>query len=73
MVSPVKGKSTTDDAEFIYFPLLTVSEAAKYLGVGKRIVYHLIELDEIRAVKERRALLVEKKSLDAFREGGKLT
>ena len=59
--------------EFIYMPLMTVSQAAKYMGVGKRIVYQLIEFDEIRAVRERGAVLVEKKSLDDFRASGKLT
>jgi excisionase family DNA binding protein len=61
-----------DDA-FIHMPMLTVSQAAKYMGVGKRIIYQLIEFDEIRAVRERGALLVEQRSLDAFRESGKLT
>ena len=61
------------DDEFIYLPLMTVSQAAKYMGVGKKIIYQLIEFDEIRAVRERSAVLVEKKSLDEFRASGKLT
>lgn len=61
------------DDEFIYMPLMTVSQAAKYMGVGKKIIYQLIDFDEIRAVRARRALLVEKKSLDEFRASGKLT
>ncbi|MDA8137911.1 MAG: helix-turn-helix domain-containing protein [Desulfobacteraceae bacterium] len=56
-----------------YLPLLTVSEAAKHMGVGKKIIYQLIEFDEIRAVSQRGAILVEKKSLDEFRASGKLT
>jgi excisionase family DNA binding protein len=59
--------------EFICMPLMTVSQAAKYMGVGKKIIYQLIEFDEIRAVRERSAVLVEKKSLDEFRASGKLT
>ena len=59
--------------EFIYMPLMTVSEAAKYMGVGKKIIYQLIEFDEIRAVRDRGATMVEKRSLDAFRASGKLT
>ena len=62
-----------DNDEYIYMPMLTVSQAAKYMGVGKRIIYQLIEFDEIRAVRERGAVLVEQRSLDAFRESGKLT
>jgi excisionase family DNA binding protein len=61
------------DDEFIYMPLMTVSQAARYMGVGKKIIYQLIEFDEIRAVRERSAVLVEKKSLDEFRASGKLT
>jgi excisionase family DNA binding protein len=58
---------------FITMPLMTVSQAAKYMGVGKKIFYQLIEFDEIRAVRERSALLVEKRSLDEFRASVKLT
>jgi excisionase family DNA binding protein len=59
--------------EFIYMPLMTVSQAAKYMGVGKQIIYQLIEFDEIRAVRDHGATLIEKRSLDAFRASGKLT
>jgi excisionase family DNA binding protein len=61
-----------DTEEYIYFPVMTVSEAAKYLGVGKKMIYQLIEFDEIRAVRERGAVLVEKTSLDNFRKSGKM-
>ena len=61
------------DKAFIYMPLMTVSEAARYMGVGKKIIYQLIEFDEIRAVRDHGATLVEKRSLDAFRAAGKLT
>lgn len=53
--------------------MLTVSQAAKFLGVGKPIVYQLIDFNEIRAVRERGAILVEKESLETFRASGKLT
>jgi len=58
---------------YIHFPLLTVGEAAKYLGVGRKVVYRLIEFDQIRSVRENRAILIEKKSLDEFRRSGILT
>jgi excisionase family DNA binding protein len=58
---------------YIYPPLLTVSQAARAMGVGKRIIYQLIERDAIRAVRERGAVLVEQKSLEAFRRSGQLT
>ena len=54
-------------------PLLTVSEAARYLGVGRKVVYQLIEGGELKAVKLGRSVQVEKDSLDQFRASGKLT
>ena len=53
--------------------LLTVPEAAQYLGVGRKKVYELIEWGEIKAVKLGRSVQVERDSLDRFRESGKLT
>jgi excisionase family DNA binding protein len=61
----------TEQEEYIYFPVMTVSEAAKYLGVGKKMIYQLIEFNEIRAVREHGAVLVEKMSLENFRKSGK--
>jgi excisionase family DNA binding protein len=58
---------------FIYFPLMSISEAAKYLGVSRSTIYRLIELDEIRAAKQGKAIRVEKTSLDTFKESGRLT
>ena len=58
---------------YVTLPLLTVSETANYMGVGKQIVYQLIEFGEIRAVKNKGAVLIEKASVDAFRASGKLT
>ena len=59
--------------EYIYLPMLTVAEAAKFLGVGRKMVYQLIEFDQIRAVRENHAVLVEKKSLEEFRRNDTLT
>lgn len=56
---------------YIFVPLLSVGKAAKYLGIGRKMVYQLIELGEIRAVKVGRSVRIEKKSLDQFRTGGK--
>ena len=53
--------------------LLTVSEAAKYLGVGRTQIYRLIEWREIKAVKWGRSVQVQKDSLDRFRASGKLS
>ena len=53
--------------------LLTVPEAAKYLGVRRRKVYELIEWGELKAVKLGRSVQIQKDSLDRFRESGRLT
>jgi len=63
----------SQDTDVVSLPLLTVSEAAKYLGVGRKIVYQLLEFGEIRAVKRRGTVLIEKESVDSFRSSGKLT
>jgi len=69
----VQNNHLVREDEFIYLPLMTVGEAAKYMGVGKKIIYQLIEFDEIRAARRHGAVLVEKRSLDEFRASGKLT
>jgi excisionase family DNA binding protein len=58
---------------YIPLPLLTVGEAARYLGVGRKIIYQLIEFGQIQSVRENRAVLIEKRSLDLFRQRGTLT
>jgi excisionase family DNA binding protein len=51
---------------------LSVPEAARYLGVGRKVLYQLIEYNRIRAVRRRRVLLVDKESLDEFQRGGQI-
>jgi excisionase family DNA binding protein len=62
------------ETEYVSNPLLTIAEAAKELGVGKKIIYQLVETGEIRAVrpKTRKSVLIEKKSLDEYRAAGRL-
>ena len=60
------------DEEFAMLPLLTISEAAKYLGVGRQVVYRLIEWGELRAVKMRGTALIEKRCLDDYRASGRM-
>ena len=64
---------TINSDKYVSLPLMTVSETAKYMGVGRKIVYQLIEFGEIRAVKRNSAVLIEKSSVDEFRASGKLT
>jgi excisionase family DNA binding protein len=62
----------TADNQFSELPWFTVSEAARYMGVGKSIIYQLIEFGEVRAVRRKRAILVEQKSLERYLESGRL-
>ncbi len=66
-------KKRPENEKYITPTLLNVPEAAKYLGVGRRKVYELIEWGEVKAVKLGRSVQIEKGSLDQFRAGGKLT
>ena len=52
-------------------PMMTVSEAARFIGVGKKVIYQLIEFDEIRAVRSRGRVLIDRSSLVAFHQSGK--
>ncbi len=62
-----------DSQTCIFTPLVTVGDAAKYLGVSRGTIYRLIEWGEIRSVKSQGAVLVELQSLEAWKEEGKLT
>jgi excisionase family DNA binding protein len=75
MATGVEGGIVMEEEQgFVSMPLLTVSEAAKYLGVGKKIVYQLIENGELLVVRGKgKTVQVEKQSLDRFRRSGKLT
>jgi excisionase family DNA binding protein len=64
---------TIDPQKYIALPLMTVGETARYMGVGRKIVYQLIEYGEIRAVKNKGRVEIEKASVDAFRAAGRLT
>jgi len=64
----------SNDQDYVTAPLLRVGEAAKYLGVGRKIIYQLLERGELRAVKAKGSqVLIEKQSLDDFRSSGRLT
>jgi excisionase family DNA binding protein len=64
----------SQENEYVMAPLLQVGEAARYLGVGREIVYQLLERGELRAVKGKGSVvLIEKQSLDDFQSSGRLT
>ena len=52
--------------------LVSVPEAAKYLGVGRKIIYQLVENNELRAIRERGKLCIDPCSLREFRKMGKM-
>jgi excisionase family DNA binding protein len=58
--------------EYVTQPLISVAEAARFLGVARKLIYQLIEFGEIRAVKSGRAVLIELDSLVAFQASGKM-
>ncbi|MFW2367786.1 MAG: excisionase family DNA-binding protein [Desulforhopalus sp.] len=52
--------------------LVNVSEAAKYLGVGRKIIYQLLEHGELRAIRERGKILIDPCSIRDFQNSGKM-
>jgi excisionase family DNA binding protein len=65
---------SVQENEYVTAPLLRIGEVATYLGVGRKIVYQLLERGELRAVKGKGSVvLIEKRSLDHLRASGRLT
>ncbi len=52
---------------------MTVARAARYMGVGRQVIYTLIDIGELNAVKQDGTIYVDRFSVDAFRQAGKLT
>lgn len=70
MASMPMNSEEPDDDGLAY---VTVGEAARCLGVGRRIVYQLIDFGRIRARRRRRIVWVDLRSLDEFQRSGRLT
>jgi excisionase family DNA binding protein len=70
MSSMMMNSEKPDDDGSVY---VTVGEAARYLGVGRRIVYQLIDFGRIRADRRRKMIRVDPRSLEEFRRSGRLT
>ena len=56
---------------FVSAPLLSISEAARSLGIGRKDLYRLIEWGEINTIRSGDSIRVEGKSLNAFKASGK--
>ncbi len=52
--------------------LVSVSEAAKFLGVGRKIVYQLLEFGELRAIRTNGKICIDPCSLHEFVDKGKM-
>jgi len=52
---------------------VSVADAARYLGVGRKVLYQLIEYNRVRAVRRRQILMVDKESLEEFQRTGQMT
>ena len=61
----------TSNNQYIEVQVMTVSDAARFIGVGKKVIYQLIEFDEIRAVREHGKVMIDRSSLEAFHNSGK--
>ncbi len=66
-------RAVPDADEYVSSPLLTIVEAARYLGVGKKTLYQLIEWGEVKTVRVLGSDRLERESLDIFRRKGTLT
>lgn len=55
---------------YVALPLISVTEAAGYLGVSRKTIYKFVELGEVTAVRIGRSIRVEKKSLDRIKQAG---
>ncbi len=70
MSSMTMNSEEPDDDGAAY---ITVGEAARYLGVGRRIVYQLIDFGHIQAHRRRKMIMVDPRSLEEFRRSGRMT
>lgn len=52
--------------------LVTVPEAAKYLGVGRKVVYQLIDHGVLRAIRRQSKIFIDPCCLYEFRSEGKM-
>ena len=55
-----------------YSEAVTVPDAAQYLGVGKKVIYQLIDFGELRTVRQRGKILIDPCSLREFHKSGKM-
>ncbi len=52
--------------------IVSVPQAARYLGVGRKEIYKLLEFGELRAVRKNGKIIIDPCSLHEFRKKGKM-
>ena len=50
---------------------VSVSETAAVLGIGRKMVYQLLEYGELKAVREKGRVRIEKRSIDLYLKSGR--
>jgi len=67
-------EGSEEQSGYVNGPLMTIGEAARYLGVSRKAVYSLLERGRLSALKGKRSVkLVSRESLEEFRSSGELT
>jgi excisionase family DNA binding protein len=67
-------EESEEQSGYVNGPLMTIGEAARYLGVSRKTVYALLESGRLTALKGKNSVkLVPRESLDEFRSSGELT
>lgn len=61
-----------EKVELNFHDNISVPQAAKYLGVGRKVVYKLLEYGELRAVREGGKIYIDPCSLRAFKADRKM-
>ena len=56
------------NTEHILPDLVTVPQAAKFLGVGRKVVYQLLEYGELRAIRQDGKILIDPCSVKNCRD-----
>ena len=67
-------ESEEESGGYVRGPLMTIGQAARYLGVSRKTVYALLESGRLTALKGKRSVkLIPRERLDEFRLSGELT
>ncbi|HKJ65408.1 MAG TPA: helix-turn-helix domain-containing protein [Desulfopila sp.] len=51
---------------------VSVAEAARYLGVARKIIYQLVDFGELRAVRVKGNIMIDAESLEKCRREGRI-